>query len=132
MSQENVEVVRRAYERMNEGDAEGLAALCDEKFVMDMSERVFNPDTYQGREGIARFLKDVREAWESYQWKVEDALVAGDLVVAMVHCEGRSRMGGPDVEWRVAWIWKIKDERALSLRFYRNRAEALEAAGLTE
>jgi ketosteroid isomerase-like protein len=132
MSQENVEVVRHAYECLNQGDAEALAALCDENFLMDMTERVFNPDLYRGREGIARFVKDVQEAWESYQWTIEDAIVADDFVVAMVHCEGQSRVGGPAVDWHVAWLWQIKDEKALSLRFYRDRARALEAAGLSE
>jgi hypothetical protein len=45
MSQENVEIVRRIDERLNRGDIEGVIALCDDDFVTDMSERVFNPDT---------------------------------------------------------------------------------------
>jgi ketosteroid isomerase-like protein len=132
MSQENVEIVRRAYQCLNERDAAGLAALCDEDFSMDMTERVFNPDTYRGRAGIARFVSDVNEAWESYHWEVEEAIVAGDQVVAMVHAEGLSRVGGPGVDWHVAWLWKLKDGKVHSLRFHRDRAKALEAAGLSE
>jgi hypothetical protein len=29
-------------------------------------------------------------------------------------------------------VWTVHDSRATSLRFFRNRAEALEAAGLRE
>jgi len=131
MSQEHVEMVRRAYERLNESDHEGLADLCSEDFLMDMSERVFNPDTYRGRDGISRFVNDVREAWDSYRWDMEEALTAGDAVVALVHCEGHGRAGGPRVDWRVAWLWKVRQDKLVFVRFYRDRAKALEAAGLS-
>lgn len=35
-------MVRRIYERLNRGDVEGVIELCDDDFLMDMSERVFN------------------------------------------------------------------------------------------
>jgi ketosteroid isomerase-like protein len=131
MSQENVEIVRRAYECLNERDADCFADLCAEDFSMDMTERVFNPDTYEGRAGIARFLSDVSEAWEDYRWEIEDARVAGDQVVAMVHCTGLSRVGAPGVDWHVAWRWELKEGKVVSLRFHREREKALEAAGLS-
>jgi ketosteroid isomerase-like protein len=132
MSQENAEVVRRIYERLNRGDVEGVVELCDDDLRMDMTERVFNPDTYSGHEGIRRFYQGVRDAWESYTWDVEEARVAGDLVVAMLRCQGVSREGGPPVDWRVAWLWKCRRGRPVSVRFYRQRSDALEAAGLRE
>ncbi len=132
MSQENVEVVRRIYEKLNRGDVEAVVELCDDDFLMDMSERVFNPDTYRGHDGVRRFCEGVRDAWDSYQWTVEDTRVKGDSVVAMLHCQGQSRKGGPTVDWRVAWHWKLRLGRAESARFYRDQAKALEAAGLSE
>jgi hypothetical protein len=53
-------------------------------------------------------------------------------VIAMLHCLGQSREGGPGVDWRVAWLWKLQRGKAVSVRFYRHRADALEAAGLSE
>ena len=132
MSQENVEIVRSAYDHLNRGDVEGLIALCDDDFLIDMSERVFNPDTYEGHDGIRRFYDEVRGAWKSYRWEVERTRVAGDSVVAMLHCHAQSAHGGPAVDWRVAWLWKFRRARPISLRFYRDRTDALEAAGLSE
>jgi ketosteroid isomerase-like protein len=132
MSEENVEIVRLAYEHLNRGDVEGLVELCDDDFLMDMSERVFNPDTFKGDDGIRRFCEGVRDAWETYHWDVEETRVSGDSVVAMLHCQGQSREGGPRVDWRVAWLWRFRRGRPVSLRFYRDRADALEAAGLSE
>jgi len=104
--------------------------LCADDFVMDMSERVFNPDTYQGNHEIRRFCDGVRSAWESYQWEVEQTRAVGDIVVAMVHCRGQGRQGGPWADWRVAWLWRFQRGRAVSTRFYRDPLRALEAAGL--
>jgi ketosteroid isomerase-like protein len=132
MSEENVAVVCRIYERLNQGDVEGVVELCDDDFEMDMSERVFNPDTYSGHDGIRRFHEGVVSSWKSYRWDVEETRVAGDSVVAMLHCTGQSREGGPGVDWRVAWLWNLRDGRPVSVQFFRDRAEALEAAGLSE
>jgi ketosteroid isomerase-like protein len=130
MSQENVETVRRIYEHLNRGDVEGVVELCDDDFMMDMTERVFNPETYKGHDGIRRFYEGVKDVWESYRWDVEEARVAGDSVVAMLHCRGQGRQGGPGVDWRVAWLWRFQGGRPVYLRFYRERAKALEAVGL--
>ena len=132
MSRKNVEVVRSAYGYLNRGDVEALAGLCADDFVMDMSERVFNPDTYNGPDGVRRFLEGVRDAWESYHWSVEETHAAGDAVVAMLHCEARSRESGPSVYWDVAWLWRFDGETPVSVRFYRERDRALEAVGLSE
>jgi ketosteroid isomerase-like protein len=132
MSRENVEVVRRIYAFLNEGDVSGVIALCEPDFRMDMTERVFNPDTYEGPDGLRRFHEEVREAWASYRWEVEDAHPVGNRVIAMLHCEGHGHGGGPPADWRVAWVWTFRAGRPVAVRFYRERSEALEAVGLRE
>jgi ketosteroid isomerase-like protein len=131
MSKENAEVVRQVYDLLNRGDIEGVIELCADDFQMDMTERVFNPDTYEGPDGLRRFYKDVTDAWDSYQWNVEETRTTGDTVVAMLHCEGQSREGGPNVDWRVAWLWKLRESRPVFTRFYRRREKVLEAARLS-
>ena len=131
MSRENVEIVRAAYECLNRGDVEGLIELCEEDFVMDMTERVFNPDTYTGHDGIRRFYDGVRGVWERYNWDIEKTRVAGDAVVAFLHCTAEGREGGVSVDWHVAWLWNLQGETPVSLRFYRDPGKALEAAGLS-
>ena len=55
MSQENARIVGLAHEYLNEGDINGLIALCDGDFELDMSARALNPETYRGHAGIRRF-----------------------------------------------------------------------------
>ena len=132
MSGENEAIVRSIYDHLNRSDIQAVADLCDDKVELDMTGRVFNPETYRGREGLERFYQDVTDAWESYVWGVEETRDAGDTVIAMLHCTGQSRAEGPGVDWRVAWAWRFSDGRPVAIKFYRDRAEALEAAGLSE
>lgn len=130
VSSQHVALVRAAFDRLNRGDVEGLVALCDKDFVMDMSERVFNPDIYEGPDGIRRFYDDVTGVWETYRWDIEQTHVAGDAVVAFLHCTGEGREGGVSVDWHVAWLWRFREGRPIALRFYRDTAAALRAVGL--
>jgi len=67
MSQENVEIVRRALiARRNE-----FADVLDPAVRLDLSERVFNPAVYEGYEGIMRWREEARDVWESHRSEPE-------------------------------------------------------------
>jgi ketosteroid isomerase-like protein len=132
MSQENVEVVRRAHEALNGGDIDALVALCDVDFRLDMSDRVLNPAVYEGHDGIRRFYAEVRDVWASYTWEPEKLVESGDRVIALLRSSGTGRGSGIEMERRTAMIWTVRENRARSLRFFRDRERALEAAGLRE
>jgi ketosteroid isomerase-like protein len=127
---QNVETVLAAYEHLNHGDIEALIGLCAADFQMDMTERVFNPDMYQGAQDLHRFYKGVQDAWDTYLWTVQDTHAVDDAVVAMVHCRGKGHGGGPSAEWQVAWLWQLANGQLVSVRFYRDPPRALEAVGL--
>lgn len=132
MSEENIEIVGLAHERLNEGDIDGLIALCDRDFELDMSARVINPETYRGHEGIRRFYREVGEVWEEFRWEPLRFLGAADKVVVLLHSHGRGRGSGLEMARDVAMVWTVREDRAVSVRFYIDQAEALEAAGLRE
>jgi ketosteroid isomerase-like protein len=131
MSQADVEIVRRAHRALNGGDMDALVALCDSEFRLDMSDRVFNPAVYTGHDGIWRFYWEVRDVWETYVWEPEELLEAGDNVVALLRSSGRGRGSGVEVERRTAMVWTVREGRATALRFFRDRNDALVAAGLS-
>jgi ketosteroid isomerase-like protein len=130
MSQEDVEVVRRAHQALNGGDMDALVVLCDAEFRLDMSDRVFNPAVYAGHEGIRRFYAEVRDVWANYVWEPEELMEAGDNVVALLRSIGRGQGSGVEVERRTAMVWTVREGRATALRFFRDRNDALKAVGL--
>ena len=132
MSQENVEIVGLAHEHLNAGDIKGLIALCDGDFELDMSARVLNPKTYRGHEGIRRFYREVSEVWEEFRWEPLRFLGVADKVVVILHSHGRGRGSGLEMAREAAMVWTVREDRAVSVRFYTDQAEALEAAGVPE
>lgn len=132
MAQEGIQLVARAHERLNEGDIDGLIALCDGDFELDMSARLVNPETYRGHEGIRRFYGEVRDVWEEFRWDPQQLLDADDKVVVLVHSHGRGRGSGLEIARDAAMVWTVRDGRAVSVRFYIEQSKALEAVRLSE
>jgi ketosteroid isomerase-like protein len=124
------DIVRRAHDALNRGDAEALAALCAPDFRLDMSDRIFNPAVYMGHEGIRRFVADVQEVWETFTWEPTDLKEAGGVVLALVHSVGRGRGSGLQIDRHSAMLWKIPEDVLLALTFYRDPSTARKAAGL--
>jgi len=122
---ESTDLVRRAHEALNSGDMDALIALCDSGFRLDMSDRVFNPAVYKGHEGIRRFHSEVRDVWESYVWEPEELIDVGSDVVALLRSSGRGRGSGVEVQRETAMVWSAREGRAIAMRFFRNRDDAL-------
>jgi ketosteroid isomerase-like protein len=125
-----VELVRRAHDALNSGDVEALLEICDPGFRLDMSDRVLNPAVYHGHEGVRRFVREVHEAWERFTWEPEELVESGDLVLVLIRSTGRGRGSGLELDRRAAMVWRVPAERAVSLRFLRDRDAAREIVGL--
>ena len=138
MSKENVEIVRRCVEAMNLRDLTdelppALLELVDPDVELDLSRNVFNPDVYRGHSGLERWRNTVVDVWESFHGELEELIDAGDNVVTAVMIRGKGKGSGVDVEMRVFQVWTVRDSKVVRVvGGYRDRSEALEAAGLRE
>jgi ketosteroid isomerase-like protein len=63
---------------------------------------------------------------------LEEALDGGDLVVATVLSRGRGRGSGIEIDARFHRVYTLRDDRIVRMDEFAQRAEALEAAGLSE
>jgi ketosteroid isomerase-like protein len=122
------EIVRRALEALNAGDIESVVALCDPDFRLDMSDRVLNPSVYEGHDGIRAFYAEVLDIWESFTWEPVELHEVDDQVVAVLNSTGKGRGSGLELDRRSAMLWRVDDQRALSLTFYRDPDTALATA----
>jgi ketosteroid isomerase-like protein len=132
MSQENLEIARRAYESMTVGNLSWLAEFVAPEIEVDLTRNVFNPQVIRGYEGIQQFWTTQNEVWEDFRFEVEELIDAGDEVVAVVKLVGKGRGSGVPVDQREIQVVKVRDGRAVHIAAYRDRAEALEAVGLSE
>jgi ketosteroid isomerase-like protein len=127
MSQENVEIVRRI---LTTRPGEILAALLDPAVRLDLSERVFNPAVYEGYEGIVRWFAEVDDVWETYRMQPEEFVDRDDVVVVLARERGRGTGSGVEVERDLTLLCRLCAGRVSEIRLYRDREQALHAAGL--
>ena len=131
MSQENVEVVRRAVERHNETAELDLEALDPEvELVIDPAS--FVAGTYSGPEGVRGFFERLGESFDRMQLDVEQYLDAGEWVVVLGRTRVRGERSGVTTGQPQAWVFRLQHGRVIAMRTYFRAEEALEAVGLRE
>jgi ketosteroid isomerase-like protein len=133
MSQENVEIVRRAYEAFARGDIEAALAIVQPDIQIEDHERSLEtPTSYHGRDGFLTLFATVNEGFSDVRYTPEELTDVGDRVLVEVRRTGRGRASGAQVEERQFHVWDMIDARAVRFRVYLDRSRALEAAGLSE
>jgi ketosteroid isomerase-like protein len=115
---EGEEVLRRTYEALARRDLVVLDELAAPDFEMDLTERVLNPATYRGAEGMLRFLGEIDELWASMDIDVERVLERGDEVLAVLLVTLTGRGSGVEMESRIAQWWTLRDGKLLRMKLY--------------
>src|SRR5215213_4867493 len=129
MSQENVEVVRRAWAAFTRHD--NAAALGFHDPGVELHGHV-DGGVYRGLAGVREFFGDWLAAWDELSTDVEEWIDAGDDVIAVVHDRASGRHSGVPVEQRQWHVWTVRNGKLWRLRVYATRTEAFEAVGLSD
>ena len=134
MSQENVEVVKVAYEAFARG---GLDRWIDH-FTDDVEWRAIEGDIddvgpIHGKDALRAWLQDWIDTFEGFWMEPLELIDAGrDTVVVVERYGGRAKLSGVETDQTEAEVFTIRDGQITRLRMFQERAEALEAAGLGE
>jgi ketosteroid isomerase-like protein len=135
MSEENVEIIRRGMDVINEGRLHAVLAFMDEFVDPDMELRTAGhlPDVGRGR-GREAAKAMWAELMGTFEWRfeTEEIIDAGDAVIVGTRQIARGRGSGAEVSNRVVMVFGFRDGRVTSADAYKTRSEALEAAGLSE
>ena len=136
MSQENVEIVRRGYERYAAGDFEAVADLIADEATLPDAGGLGIADSAAGSrfgpEGFLRATEEAREAFEDYLVEPEEFIDAGNAVIVPVRISGQGRGSGVKLDMNLVHLWVLRDGKAIRNEIHRTVAEALEAAGVSE
>jgi ketosteroid isomerase-like protein len=129
MSQENVELVRRAFQNV-----EAFWTLLDEYVVWDLREApLLDLDSvYVGRDAVIKASSHYWGTWDDYRLDVEELRDAESSVVVVFRERGRGKASGAPFEQRLAQVWTFHRGRIIRWELFPDRAAALEAAGLRE
>ena len=136
MSKENVEVVRRIFRAIDDGDPASVLAAYDEDVEYDLARSPFRnvlpKHIVRGHDGLRAFFRERQESWESVVDECADLIDLGDRVISEVVTHGRGRASGIDAEMKHYGVWTIHDGKVTRVEWFQRRDEALEAAGLSE
>ena len=131
MSQENVEIVKRAFEAYVRGDAEQALGHLHPEVVIDFSARG-DTTAQRGRDQVMPLVTEWTSTWDDYREELDEIRDLGDQVLVVTTQTGRGK--GSGVEIANQWAFLVVVEDGLITRFtgYANPSAAIEAAGLSE
>ena len=142
MSQQNVEIVRRAYESFNRWAARPK----EDPLANPEVESLFHPEVafhtypnapeagvYRGRDAVIAYNQRLFEQFESLRIDVEEVVDAGDRVVVVSTQHAIPKGGGrQEIHVHMAEVWTVRDGLLAERHSYSTKGEALEAEGLRE
>ena len=110
--------------------ASRLPDLFDSSVRLDFSERIFNPNVYEGHAGVIEWRTELCEIWESFRADPRELFKGEDVFVVFVTEVSRGRVGGNEKTRETAVLCRTRGHRIAELRSYVDRTRALHEAGL--
>ena len=147
MRQENVEVVRRAFDILKEGARHGdpgaafdrslgeglIVSTLDLRGGRTAGSGVVGVGDFVGRAGYVEFTRTYTEDFEGYEIEVEQIMDAGtDRVVLITRHRANGKAGQVPVEMRTGAVFTLAGRHILRVDVFGEPDDALEAAGLRE
>jgi ketosteroid isomerase-like protein len=137
VSEENVEIVRRAHAEFQAGLARGNPGAAFDSGIASADFAWILPAeapglraVYRGREGFLEFMR----TWtEDFDWSIEleQAVDAGDgRVVVRTLQQATGKGSGVPVELHMGGLWTVEGGQVTRAENFFDPAEAFEAAGL--
>jgi ketosteroid isomerase-like protein len=131
MSHENVEIVRRVFAEYEHGNFQATEPFDPNVRVRWLDAVGLAAETV-GPQQAEEFLKGWFEVQKDISLTAERLIDAGDRVVAIAVWRGIGKASGAVTEWRHGQVWTLRDAKITSIVGYKDSAEALKAAGVSE
>jgi ketosteroid isomerase-like protein len=134
MTQENVEIVRTAFDALKRrGFDEALAYVDPEIEFEPPNEALERPRSFKGHEALRERWKLLLEPFEDVSLEPIEFIDGDDeTVIVVFRVRVRGRASKVPVEAEPAYVLAIRGGMILRMRAYLQKDQALEAAGLRE
>jgi ketosteroid isomerase-like protein len=131
MSEENIELGYRAIDAINRRDLNGLLELMDED-VECVSRIVAMEGGLHGHDGVRRWWRSWFDTFPDYRMEIVETRDHGDVVVATLRALGHGVGSNIPVEANIFQASRWRNRKCVWWQVFRTKAEALQAAGLSE
>ena len=131
MSEENVEIVRRAFEAWNQGRAESAKRFWAEDYEYHDPPDFPDPRVVRGREAVAAHLKDQTSVLGDLMVTIVDVRARDETVVVRSEGTAHGAESGVEVPAEATQVFEVAAGRLQRARMFLTWEEALEAALLS-
>jgi ketosteroid isomerase-like protein len=131
MPTSNAEALRRYHELLNETSAIPVELLApDVQMLMFEGSPISGP--YSGYDGVRRWQADTFDVIDDWRLELDEVITGDDpdVMVAINRFVGRMKHTDLPANFPLAVVVRFRDGRIASFEGFRDRAEALEAAGM--
>ena len=131
MSQENVELTRRAFQAFNDRDLDALlAGLHDD--VEAFPHLAALEGGYRGHDGVRRWWAHLLGAFRDFRVEILEVRDLGEFIVLALRLRGRGAQSDTPLDAAVWQVNQFRDGKVIRWRVYTSESAALEAVGLRE
>jgi ketosteroid isomerase-like protein len=131
MSRENVQLVRRAFERFNRRDLAGAGAAFERDAEWVPYLAALEEEIYRGRDDIERMWREVLRDVPDFRIELLQVVAdSPDTVVLEVEFRGVGKASRADIRTTVYQAVSFRDGKVTRVQGFRTAAEALEAVGV--
>ena len=131
MSQENVELTRRALQAFEDRDLDDLLAILDDD-VEALPILAGMDGGYQGHDGVRRWWANLLGTFPDFHAEVVEVQDRGDLTIAVLRVRGHGAGSDTPVDAAVWQVSQFRHGKCVRWRVYTVEREALEAVALSE
>ena len=131
MSHENVEIVRKAIDAFDRG-LDAALPFYDPDVTWVVAEDEPEATTLRGHEGLRALLEQWLQPFDELHIDPKEFIDAGEAVVMPYQFRARERSSGSEITAPETWVFWLRNGMIIEVREYRHKAEALEAARLSE
>jgi hypothetical protein len=124
------EALRGAYAALNRNDIPAMVDAFDPQMEWTEPAEYPGAGTYRGRAAVQAHLSWERGTWAEGRCEPERFVVAGDKIVVFVHVRARLHHETAWREGRLADVYTFRDGKAIQMRSFADRRQALEWAGV--
>ena len=130
MSAENVQLIRKLVQALNDRDLDALVEHVEPDAELYPLRAQLEGKVYRGLDGVREMLADFDQDWEYVQVDAEEFRDAGDDVVVLGRLQGRGRASGVELDVPMGFVWTLRDGKVVRAKSFSEQADALLAAGL--
>jgi ketosteroid isomerase-like protein len=129
-----VEVIKRGAAAISEAHFETLMSLVSEDFELHpaVAGAFMGATIYRGSDGIRRYLLDMVEIFEDFQFQPLAFKAWHDYIVCSSKATGYGRASGVEIDLDMIAAWRFRDDKIAWGGTFFSLPDALDAIGASE